>query len=323
MTNSDKKISSDVIIERTQLKRQLTLWRVLSVLVIVVVLVSFFERKQQDKAAFDKDYIARVRVDGIITDNAKLDALFKSLQENSRVKAIIVYFNSPGGDAVGGEMLYRRLNSVSAKKPVVALMRSVCASACYMGALGASNMLAMNGTITGSIGVLLQAAEFTKMADKLGITPITIKSGENKAAPLPTESFTVSQRALIQGVIDDYYQVFLEMVAKSRKMDKAKVLQLAQGGRIYSARQALAVKLIDGIGGEEEALAWLQKQKKLSADLTVRDEKVKKEKRRLLDEFELDSMAKNFIGEVVGLPLSFAENSANSGGLMLMWKPNR
>lgn len=302
-------ISSDTLLERLHLKRQLTLWRLLAIGSIIFFLVMSIEGSQ-NVSPVSGDYIARVEIKDMILDDKDRDDLLEEVADDESAKALLVILDTPGGTAVGGETIYHQLQRISEKKPVVAVMRTLCASAGYMAAMGADRVFALDSTLTGSIGVILQTAEFTGLAEKIGVTPITVKSGENKAVPSPGEKFTPKQRALIQEVIDNFYGVFIDIVADSRKMSREEVIRISDGGRVYSGRQAKENGLIDEIGGLEEAVAWLEKEKGIDGSLKVRDMKIKKKYDNIFDKLA------NYAG------LSFLESKRlGLDGLLLIWQP--
>ena len=171
---------------------------------------------------------------------------------------------------VGGESLYLALRKAAAEKPVVAVMGTTAASAGYMVAIAADTVFARAGTITGSIGVLFQTAEVTELLGKLGIESTTIKSSPLKAVPSPFEELTPEGRAATQSVVDSTYAMFVDMVRERRSLEPEQVAQVADG-RIFTGRQALERKLVDAIGGEEDARAWLEAERKVSAELPVFD----------------------------------------------------
>lgn len=302
-------ISSDILLERLHLKRQLTIWRLLAIGSIMFFMVMMVEG-DENVSPVSGDYIARVEIFDMVLDDKNRDRLFDDIEKDSSAKALMVVLDTPGGTAVGGEAIYKKLRAISKKKPVVAVMRTMCTSAGYMIAIGTDHIFALDSTLTGSIGVILQTAEFSDLAEKIGVNPITVKSGVNKAVPSPTEKFTPEQRAIVQEVIDDFYATFIGMVAEARDMTTEEVLKLSQGGRIYSGRQARENGLIDAIGGEEEAVKWLSKKKGIDASLKVRDMKVKKEYDNLFDK----------LADYSGF--SFFESSRLSlDGLLLIWQP--
>lgn len=302
-------LSSDILLERLHLKRQLTIWRLLAIGSIIFFLVMRIEG-DENVSPVTGEYIARVEITDMILDNKMRTRLLKDIEKDDNARALLVVLDTPGGTAAAGESIYKQLRAISEKKPVIAVMRTVCASAGYMVAIGTNRIFALESTLTGSIGVIFQAAEFTELAGKVGVTPITIKSGENKAAPSPTEKFTEQQRAVIQDVIEDFYLTFITMVAEARDMKPEHVRELSQGGRVYSGRQAKDLGLIDEIGGEEEAVAWLSEHKKIESSLRVRDMKVKK---------EYDSPLQKLL-DYSGLSF-FQSGRLNLDGLLLIWQP--
>ena len=206
----------------------------------------------------------------LIIDDIEREYALKSLKEDDEALALIVRIDSPGGTIVGGENLYYQLKDFSQEKPVVAVMGSTATSAGYMIALGADYLIAREGSLTGSIGVLLQTADVTSLLEKIGIKPEVIKSGPFKAQPNPFEKTTQAARDTIESVVLDMYAVFVDIVAERRKMSPEAVRALADG-RVYSGRQALANGLIDAIGSENEALDWLHKTRKIPPNLSVND----------------------------------------------------
>ena len=176
-------------------------------------------------------------------------------------------------------------------------------------ALGADHILAQEGTLTGSIGVILQTAEFSQLAEKLGITPVTIKSGPNKSVPSPFEKMDEAQRQTIESVVQDFYRFFAELVAKRRKLPEDQVAQITDG-RIFTGRQALESKLIDAIGGEREAVEWLHKNHKIPLQTRIRDAKPRKEVGDVLDQIQ------QFADETL-----FSRLLQRLDGLVLIWQP--
>lgn len=305
-------LSGDTLLERMHLKRQLSMWRLVAIAVAIFFLVQLIEF-ENGISPVSGDFIARVTVKDVIVDDPKRNKLLDEIRDNDNVKALIVHLDTPGGTAMGGEVLYRKLKSIREKKPVIAVMRTVCASAGYMTAIAAERIYALEGTITGSIGVIMQTADMTEMAKKIGITPIILKSGPNKASPNPAEKFTDEQRAVTKIALDDFFQIFLDMVIKERPLNAEEVLSLADG-RIYTGRQAVKNKLIDEIGDEDDALKWLHENKKLSDKLEVKDMKVKKEKPSFLEQLA-DVSGLSFIGDTIN-------NRHRLDGMLMMWQPS-
>ena len=258
---------SDILIDRRRLARRLALWRIVAIVALVSVAVVAVGRFD---TITSRDHLARVTIDGLIVDDPDIVAALAEVAEDSRAKALIVRIDSPGGTFVGGETLYRALREVAEGKPVVAVLGTVATSAAYMAAVATDRIFARQGTITGSIGVMMQTADMTGLLDKLGISAEAIKSGPLKAAPSPLEPLTDDVRAATQAIVDDMHALFTDMVAERRGLDAARARRLADG-RVYSGRQALEHDLIDAIGGEAEARAWLVAERRLPEDLPVND----------------------------------------------------
>lgn len=256
-------LRTDVLLERIRLKSELLKWRGLAI--IMAIIAAFLYFGDESDIVPGRDYVARIVIEGIIDENFDRDEIITGLANNSDVEAIIVYINTPGGTVVGGENLYNILKDLSAKKPVVSVMGTMATSAGYMVALGTEHIFANKGTITGSIGVLLQSVEIVELAKKAGINFDTVKSSPLKATPSPLEKFTPEARVAIQEVIDDFYNVFVDMVVEGRKITKKQAITLADG-RIYTGGQAVKNGLVDEIGTEKEALDWLKKNKNVTVD---------------------------------------------------------
>jgi len=258
---------TDMMVDRRRLKRRLAVWRSLAIVALVAGVIGGVARFE-DWAV--RDHVARIAVSGIIVDDPALIESLAAIAGDDKAKALIVNINSPGGTFVGGESLYLALRDVAEHKPVLAVMGTVATSAGYMVAIASDRIYARNGTITGSIGVLMQTTDITGLLENIGVSAEAIKSGPLKAAPSPLEPLTDEVRAATQSVIDDMHALFTSMVAERRGLDEARVRGLADG-RVYSGRQALGHDLIDEIGGETEARSWLASEKGVPASLPTRD----------------------------------------------------
>jgi len=300
-------LEADAIAYRRALKRRLVFWRVLGIAALVAVAAVAFGRF--DGVSSLGQRVAQVEVSGIIVEDPWRDDVLTELAEDGNVKALLVRINSPGGTVVGGETLFDALRQVAEKKPVVAVMGELATSGGYMAALGADRIFAQKGTLTGSIGVILQTTEVTGLLEKIGVKAESFKSAPLKAAPNPLEPVTEEVRAATQAVIMDMYDMFVDMVADRRGLERGDVLPLADG-RVFTGRQALSNRLIDDLGGEREALAWLDKAKGISADLPVEDVSLEQPKTPWGD----------FFGGWVGKTL-FSER-VRLDGLISVWHPN-
>jgi protease-4 len=302
-------LTSDTFIERNLLKRKVMFWRVIGVVAIIAASLIIIEKNSDVASVAGKDYIARISIHNMVLDDSNLYDLLDSVKEDKHAKAVIVELDTPGGVAVAGETIHRRLQEIRKVKPVVASMRAVCASAGYMIAIGSDRIFAMNSTITGSIGVILQAAEFSELAKKIGITPITVKSSELKGNPSIAEPITPEGQKVLQDMIDEFYLSFVEMVAESRNLPLDDVKKIADG-RVYSAKKALKLGLIDAIGEEQDAVAWLVKEKNIDASLKVKQAKVKK---------SFDGSFEEMFS-ISGWFPQFSHQTPFASGLMLIWR---
>jgi protease-4 len=262
-------LESDLLIDRRRLKRGLAFWRAVAV-VAVLGAVALVARESGPAQSLLGSSVARLSVSGVITEDRERDRALAAVAEDRTVRALIVAIDSPGGTVSGGEALHRALSVVAAQKPVVAVMGGTAASAGYMAALPAEKIFARDSTVTGSIGVLMQTTEFAGLLESLGIRAEALTSGPLKDQPSPFRPLTEQGRAALNAVIQDLYSQFVAMVAAGRRMDEAAVRPLADG-RVFTGRQAVAAGLVDAIGGEAEARAWLAAEKGVPANLPVRE----------------------------------------------------
>jgi protease-4 len=295
----------DLLLDRRRLKRRLILWRTLAVIACVVAVLAGLRGAGLTGGGA---HIARLPVTGIITDDRKLVEAVRAAGKDKNVKALIVSIDSPGGSVSGGESLYRAIKFVAEKKPVVAVMGGLAASAGYMIAMPANQVFASEATVTGSIGVLMETGEVSGLLGKLGITAEALTSGPLKDQPSFTRPLTPEGREALRAIVLDMYDQFVGMVATGRHMEPDAVRALADG-RAYTGRQALKLGLIDAIGDEQDARAWLEKVKGLSADLPVEDISTTSLAGKMLtSELSpiLDLVAKTLISQSVMLDLPWA-----------------
>jgi protease-4 len=250
-----------------QLRRSRRLWRVLFFVAMGVAVLAIAGRFAMESGAVG-NRIARINVDGtIVTDPERVEALSK-LADDPLVKAVIVAINSPGGTTAGGEELYEALGALRAKKPVVAVIRELGASAAYMTALATDRIYARRLSIVGSIGVLYQHINAGKLLDTIGVDLDKVATGPLKAEPNYDEPISPQVRASLQQLVGDSYEWFVDIVSERRGISRPETLSLADG-RIVTGRQGVEHRLIDAIGGEAEAIDWLETEKQIAADLPV------------------------------------------------------
>lgn len=215
-------------------------------------------------------YIARLGIESTIGRNKSRDAVLQKIENNDAIKAVLLKIDSPGGTVGDSEILYNQIRRIAEKKPVVALLGNVAASGGYMVALAADHVVAHNGTVTGSIGVLSQYIGISQVAKKLGITLKTIKTSDLKVAMSPLEEMSENAENVLQGMVDDFHRFFVGLVAERRGMSVEKAYEVSDG-RVYTGMQALNAGLIDEIGSEREALEWLRTHKDIDSKAAVKD----------------------------------------------------
>jgi len=199
------------------------------------------------------DRIGVVKISGFIGEAEKAVEALEYFRRDQSVKAVVVRVVSPGGMVAPSQEIHDEVMRVAAAKPVVASFGAVAASGGYYLSAPATSIVADPGTITGSIGVIMQFQEYEVLLDKLGFRSRTVKSGPYKDSGSPLREMTDEDRRLMQGVVDDLFDQFVEAVALGRGMEKDRVLELADG-RIYSGRQALNAGLVDKLGSFHDAI---------------------------------------------------------------------
>jgi protease-4 len=299
-------LDTDAYVDRRRLKRGLLFWRLAALAAAVAAVAAGWARFDGYPLA---DYVARFDVDGLILQDQKRDELLANVAGDTRIKAVIVRIDSPGGTFVGSESLHNAIRRVAEAKPVVAVMDGVATSGGYMAAIAADHIVAARGTITGSIGVIFQTADVTGLLDKLGIKPETFKSGPLKAQPNPFEPVSPAVREATEGFVHELHGMFVDMVAERRKLDRSQVAPIADG-RIFSGRHAVDLKLVDALGDEDLARDWLAETRAVARTLPVRKVALKRERELWREMFD----------ETVGKAL-FSERLRLDGAIAV-WHPS-
>lgn len=200
-----------------------------------------------------RDRVGVVPIKGVIMESKSAVDLINRYGEDSRVKAIVVRIDSPGGGVAPSQEIFDALSAVKKKKKVVASMGSVAASGGYYIACAADRIVANPGTLTGSIGALMHFANVEELLKKVGLKSAVIKSGKYKDIGALTREMTPEERALLQGVVDDIYDQFLGTVSASRNISVEELRPVADG-RIFTGRQALKMRLVDELGDMERSV---------------------------------------------------------------------
>ena len=267
-------LDSDVIVDRRRIRRKLTFWRVAAAVVALaaVVTVGLVASPVGRASLISSGSIARINIEGLIrSDQQRVEALERL--EKSSDAAVIVHINSPGGTTAGSEQLYDALVRIKARKPVVVVVEGLAASGGYITAIAADHIVAKQSSLVGSIGVLFQFPNFTDLMKTVGVKVEEVKSSPLKAAPNGFEPTSPEARAALDALVKDSYAWFRGLVKERRAMDDA-LLDKVADGRVFTGRQAVELKLIDQLGDEKTAVAWLVAEKKIKSDLPVRDFKL-------------------------------------------------
>ncbi|CAA9335341.1 MAG: Signal peptide peptidase A (SppA), a serine protease [uncultured Microvirga sp.] len=313
----------EMLADRRRLRRKLTFWRVLGVLGAIAAVVALgVATAGPPSLTRSGAQIARISVDGFIAGDQRMTELFKQVGEARSVSGVVISINSPGGTTTGAEELYRGIRQLAGKKPLVAFVDGTAASGGYITAIAADHIVARETSLVGSIGVLFQYPDLSKLLDLVGVQVQEIKSAPLKAEPSPFHPTSPEARAALQAVVNDTYDWFKRMVADRRKLSDAELGEVSSG-RIFSGRQGIGLKLVDALGGEREAVAWLERERGVNAELPVRDWKP-----RGNTDFDLWT-AMAFGADLVGLgdtagALRRASSAARLGsldGLLAVWHP--
>ena len=261
---------TEAVLDRRSLRRRLGLWRGLAIAAGLLALAGIASRVLPDSGLGGGRQIARVTIEGLITEDRDQLRMLQEIAKARRVEAVLVFVNSGGGTTTGGEALFEALRQISKEKPVVAQFGTVAASAAYIAGLATDHMVARGNTITGSVGVIFQYPEVSELMAKAGIKMHEIKSGPLKATPSMFQPIDEGGRKVAEQIVAEGQRWFLGLVTERRGIQPADVPGLEQG-RIYSGREAVGYKLVDEIGGEDAALRWLQEKRGIDPKLRLID----------------------------------------------------
>ena len=299
-------LDADYLLERRALKRRLTFWRLLVILIAFGFTTFIFWK--HNEAGLGKRQLATIQLNGLIYHDKEKVLAIEKARDDPSILALLVEINSPGGTVVGGETLYEAIRYFAHKKPAVAIMGDLTTSAGYMTAIAAHKIYAQKATITGSIGVLFQTAEVTELLAKIGINVETVKSSPLKGSPNLLEKLTPAARTSTKLIVNDISDMFIRMVAERRgiSIDQARALS---DGRVYTGQMALKQGLIDAIGGRREAINWLEIERNIPNDLPIIPLRSKKSESKWLE--GLQGLSQKIF---------FSERS-KLDGLLSIWQP--
>lgn len=320
-------LEADSLAERRRLKRRVRFWRIGAILLAVIAIIFSFATYNRDFMAKlgINPHVARISVDGFIAGDKSRLKLLSDLGENNNITGVILHINSPGGTTAGAEALYEALRKLDKKKPVVAVFGTAATSAAYLAGVASDHIVARGNTITGSVGVIMQWAEVSELLKGWGINMQEVRSGDLKAVPSPFSPTDQASRALIEELVRESREWFVGLVAERRNLSPSQLVPI-RTGKIYSGRQALEAGLIDQIGGEADALAWLKKERGIAPDAKIIDWSVQDSADSSFFMKSLMGLAANVLGipvERISLLLGDNKSLNQLDGLVSLWHPSR
>ena len=317
-------IEADYLVDRRKLRRKLTLWRVLAFVgaAVAVIALGFFAGGK-DLIERQSEHVARLTIEGVITgDKRTLDAI-KRVKESRNAKAVVISINSPGGTTTGSEALHLALRDLARAKPTVAVVTGVAASGAYIAAMGSDHIVAPQTAIVGSIGVIIQYPNVSRLLDTVGVKFESVRSSPLKAQPSGYEPTLPEARAALEATVADSYTWFKDMVKDRRALNDAELAKVTDG-RVFTGRQGLPLKLIDAIGNEAVGVSWLENEKKIAKNLPIRDYRRESSDRLgLLSASAVIADMAGFSAIAESLRASQASLDVHSlDGLVSVWHPN-
>lgn len=225
----------------------------IAIVVALAALIGRWERGGGTSGWFGENLVAVVWVEGAIEDSTRTVDELDRLAEDERVAAVVLRVDSPGGGVAPSQEIYDAVLRVREQKPVVASLGNVAASGGYYVAAACDAIVANPGTLTGSIGVLMQFGNVEDLLRKVGIEAEILKAGRYKDIGSPVRAMSAEERGLLQDVLANVHEQFVDAIARGRKIEPADV-RLVADGRIFSGKQALELHLVDELGGLREAV---------------------------------------------------------------------
>jgi protease-4 len=316
-------LDAEAIADRHRLRRKLTFWRVAGILALIVAVgTAGYFAANRSGVARSRDHIARITINGVITGNQRLADLMRDVGEARAVSGVVVSISSPGGTTTGSEELFRNIRALSAKKPLVAFVDGTAASGGYITAMAADHIVARDTSLVGSIGVLFQYPDMSGLLDHVGVKVEAVKSAPLKAEPSGFRPTSPEARAALQQVVDDTYGWFKRLVQERRRLNDAELATVSTG-QVFTGHQGVPLKLVDALGTERDAIAWLEREKGVSRNLPVRTWEPRGDR-----DFSLFAMAATGadllgFGEIAETlrQASTAAGKAQLDGLLALWQP--
>ena len=262
--------TADMILERRRSRRKLAFWRILAIVAILLAVLAIVPWRSALVGGAGADHVARIEIAGPIVDDSERTEAIRKIADAARAKALVVDISSPGGTVVGSEALFEAIRHVAAQKPVIAVVGELAASGGYIAAIAADHIVTRKTTITGSIGVVSMVPNVAGLLSRIGVEVREIKSSPLKAAPSTVSEIEPEAVAALESLIGDSYDWFRDLVRERRGLE-GDALERVADGRVFTGRQARELGLVDTLGAEPEARAWLAQEHDIAEALPVRD----------------------------------------------------
>ncbi len=267
--------------------------------IFLVGLISFSRMGMLQQLMHGDNAVAVVELEGVITKSRDVIAKLHRYQSDAGIKAVVIRIDSPGGAVGPSQEIFEEVIKLREKKPVIASMGSVAASGGYYVACAAHSIFANPGTITGSIGVIIESANVEDLLGKIGMKSVVIKSGKYKDILSPTRQMQMEERSLVQDVVDSIHGQFIDAVALGRDLPREKVAAIADG-RIFSGEQAKNLMLVDELGNLQDAIDRAAEQAGIEGEPNV---VYPRKKRPSLMDFLIAESVQNIMGAVRRMPI--------------------
>lgn len=253
---------NDFLIHHFEKRKSLLLKYLIFFLLLTSIFWSFNNNKK------NANFIAKVHLEGLISDRFDVLEKLDKIYENENVKGLLLVINSPGGTFVSSKEIFDSLKIISEKVPTTTYIREVGTSGAYLASLATEKIFVNNGTITGSIGVILQTADLTSLLESIGIQPVIVKSGELKTVPNPFEKIDDEKLKYMNNIVNQMQNQFVNLVKERRNLDQSSI-ELISDGRIFTGEEAKKINLVDFIGNEKDAISWIKSEGNLDENIEI------------------------------------------------------
>lgn len=264
-------MSADSLVERRRLRRSRSFWRVVSIFLLVMAVAAFIANATgiTERVTGRGAHIARVQLDGFIGPDEPFLNLLEELGEDDDVHGVVLRINSPGGVAVSGEAIYTALRTLNETKPIVAVIDGLGTSAAYLAASASEHIVARNGSIVGSIGVLMQFPDVSGLLEHIGVEMHEVRSGDLKAQPSVFAPPSEDALEALNQLISDNFDWFVDQIEERRGLSQATIRGFE--GTVFTGSRALDLGLVDALGGEDAGIAYLAQAHGLDSEMDVLD----------------------------------------------------